>query len=282
MGERRIALSNPDRQLFPRAGFTKAELVDYYRRLAHVLVPHIAGRPMTLGRFPDGVEGRGFAQTECRGAPDWLATHELELRGGGRRRFCLLNDEASLAWAGNLSTIELHPYPWRVERPELPDALLLDLDPGAGAGLAACCEVALLVRDSLEDRGLAATVKTSGGGGLHVAAPLEPVHTFEDTKGFARSLAGELARRHPDLITDAQSRAARAGRVLIDWAQNDARRSTVAPYSLRAADYPLVSTPVSWAEVERAPGELWFEASAVLERVERLGDLYAVPRRARL
>jgi bifunctional non-homologous end joining protein LigD len=271
----RVQLTSLDKLLFPRAGFTKAGLIDYYRRVAPVLVPHIAGRPMTLGRFPGGVDGRGFAQTECRGAPDWLHTYEIELRSGERRRYCLLDDEAALVWAANLGTIELHPYPWRTERPELPDALLLDLDPGDGAGLAECCRVALLLRAELQQLGMSPAVKTSGGGGLHVAAALEPVHTFEDTKRFARDLAQRLAAEHPALITAAQRRDERTGRVLIDWSQNDARRSTVAPYSLRAADYPFVSAPVSWDEVAGDPDALWFEARRVLERAERLGDLFA-------
>ena len=267
----RVQLTSLDKLLFPKAGFTKADLIDYYRTVAHALIPHIAGRPMTLGRFPNGVEERGFAQTECRGAPEWMHTHEIELRSGERRRYCLLDGEDALVWAANLGTIELHPYPWRASRAELPDALLLDLDPGDGAGLRECCEVALLAREELNRP---AAVKTSGGGGLHIAAPLEREHTFEETKRLARDLAEQLAQRHPRLVTAGSQRAARAGRVLIDWAQNDARRSTVAPYSLRAADYPLVSTPITWDEVAGDPDALWFEARVVLERVERLGDLY--------
>jgi bifunctional non-homologous end joining protein LigD len=272
---RRVPLTNLDRMLFPRAGFSKADLIDYYRRVAHVLVPHIARRPMTLGRFPDGVDGRGFAQTECRGAPEWLATHEIELRNGQPRRYCLLDDEASLVWAANQSTIELHPYPWTAARAELPDSLLLDLDAGPGAGLRECCRVALILREELRALDLNAAVKTSGGGGLHLVVPLEAGHTFDDTKGFARRLAEDLAQRHPDLITAASSRAERAGRVLIDWLQNEGRRTTAAPYSLRAADYPLVSTPITWEEVAADPDQLWFEADTVVERVERHGDLFA-------
>ena len=272
---RRLAVTSLDKLLFPRAGFTKADLIDYYRRIAPVLAPHIAGRPMTLGRFPAGVDGRGFAQTECRGAPDWLHTYELELRGGGRRRYCLLDDAAALVWAANLGTIELHPYPWRVAQPEAPDALLFDLDPGTGAGLKECCQVALIIREELATRGLTCVAKTSGGGGLHLVAPLEPGHTFEQTKRFARTLTEDLARRLPDLITAATERKERAGRVLIDWLQNDARRSTVAPYSLRAADCPLVSTPIGWDEVAGDPDGLWFDAQGVLGRVEGRGDLHA-------
>jgi bifunctional non-homologous end joining protein LigD len=272
---RRLAVTSLDKPLFPLAGFTKADLIDYYRRIAHVLAPHIAGRPMTLGRFPHGVDGGGFAQTECRGAPDWLRTYELELRGGGMRRYCLLDDEAALVWAANLGTIELHPYPWRAERPEEPDALLFDLDPGEGAGLAECCSVALIARVELAELELSCVAKTSGGGGLHLVAPLERGHTFEQTKRFARALAEELGRRHPRLVTATSQRSERAGRVLIDWLQNDARRSTVAPYSLRAADYPLVSTPITWDEIGGDPDSLWFDAAAVLDRVARHGDLYA-------
>ena len=255
-----VALTNLDRVLWPDAGFTKGDLVDYYRRIAPVLLPHLRGRPLTLWRFPSGVHERGWWQNECRGAPEWMRT--AELRG---QRFCVAEDEASLVWLANQGTVELHPFPFRLDGPERPLALLLDLDPGPPAGLEAARDVALLLRERVPG----ARVKTSGRGGLHLLAPPPP--TFAAAKARARELAEELAAARPDLVVAVQSRAARRGRVLVDWLQNDPTRTTVAPYSLRGARRPAVSTPVTWDEVER--GELAFEAADVLARVERLGDL---------
>jgi bifunctional non-homologous end joining protein LigD len=260
-----VALTNLDRVLWPAAGFTKGDLVDYYRAIAPVLLPHLRGRPLTLWRFPLGVHERGFWQNECRGAPPWLPT--TELRG---QRFCVVDDERSLLWVANLGTVELHPFPFRLEAPERPLALVLDLDPGPPAALDECREVALLLRERLD----APRVKTSGKGGLHVLAA--PPASFAAAKQRARSLAEELAAERPDLVVAAQRREARRGKVLVDWLQNDPTRALAAPYSLRAARRPLVSAPVTWDEVER--GELVWEAADVLARVERLGDLLAVSR----
>lgn len=248
-----VALSNLDRVLWPETGFTKGDLVEYYRRIGPVLLPHLADRPLTLWRFPSGVHRRGWWQNECRGAPAWLRV--AELRG---QRFCVAEDERGLVWLANQGTVELHPFPFRLAEPERPLALVLDLDPGAPAGLDAAREVALLLRDRVPG----AHVKTSGRGGLHVLAPAP--ETFAEAKAEARRLAEELAAERPDLVVATQRREARRGKVLVDWLQNDATRTTVAPWSLRAARRPLVSTPVSWDEVER--GELVFDARDALER----------------
>jgi bifunctional non-homologous end joining protein LigD len=256
-----VALTNLDRVLWPAAGFTKGDMVSYYRAIAPVLLPHLRGRPLTLWRFPLGVHERGFWQNECRGAPDWLRT--TAIRG---QRFCVVDDERSLLWVANLGTVELHTFPFRLEEPERPLALVLDLDPGPPAGLDECREVALLLRERLE----APLVKTSGKGGLHVLAPPPP--SFADAKELARSLAEGLAAERPDLVVSVQRREARRGKVLVDWLQNDPTRATAAPYSLRAARRPVVSTPVTWQEVEHGP--LSFEADEVLARVARLGDLF--------
>lgn len=255
-----VTLTNLDRVLWPRAGFTKGDMIAYYRAIAPVLLPHLADRALTLWRYPSGVHRRGFWQNECRGAPEWLRT--VELRG---QRFCVADDEDSLLWLANLGAVELHPFPFRLREPETPLALVLDLDPGPPAGLEECGRVALLLRERLES----ARVKTSGRGGLHVLAPPPP--TFAEAKAQARRLAQGLAAERPDLVVAFQRREARRGKVLVDWLQNDPTRSTVAPYSLRGAERPLVSTPVTWEEVER--GELAFEADEVLARVDRLGDL---------
>ena len=273
LGGRRVELTTPDRVLWPAAGFTKRDLLDYYLRVAPVLLPHLADRPLTLGRFPEGVEGRGFAQTECRGAPAWLRTEPIRLRGGEIRNYCVVEDDAGLAWLASLSVIELHTF-LGLDRP---DSIVFDLDPGEPADIVDCAEVALLLRDRLGDE---AVVKTSGSVGLHVFVPTTA--PYEETRAFARRVAEELEAAHGARVISTTDRAARTGKVLIDWMQNAPMRSTVAPYSLRAAPWPTVSTPVSWEEVtrcaaERRPELLTFLAGDVLERVERLervGELF--------
>ena len=260
-----VAVTSRERVLWPETGFTKGALADYYRSVAPVLVPHLAGRAVTLRRFPEGVEGPSWFQDECRGAPPWMTT--AQVRG---RRFCVLDSPDALVWAANLSTIELHPYPFRVGDPERATYLVFDLDPGDGATAVDCCAVALRLRARFPD----ARVKTSGVLGLHVYVPTSA--PFAEAKALAREVATELAVETPELVTATQKRAARAGRVLVDWLQNDPSRSTVAPYSLRAAPWPLASTPLTWDEVERAgePRELVFTADDVLARLGRYGDLF--------
>jgi bifunctional non-homologous end joining protein LigD len=276
---RRLRLTNLERVLWPRAGFTKRELIEYYLSVAPVLLPHLRRRPLTLGRWPRGIEGRGFAMTECRGRPEWLRTRPLRLRDGRVRHYCAVEDEPSLAWVANLGTIELHAYHFDAERPDEPTLVALDLDPGPGAGLLDACRVALLLRERLEDLGLEGCPKTSGGAGVHVYIPLGAPHPAERTRELARGLAATLAADRSDLVTDDPRAPARRGRVLVDWLQSEPRRSTVAPYSLRATDLPVVSTPVEWSELEAAvqsgdPGSLRFGPSEVLRRVERRGDLF--------
>jgi bifunctional non-homologous end joining protein LigD len=268
---RRVELRTPDRVLWPAAGFTKRDLLDYYLSVAPVLLPHLRDRPLTLGRFPTGVEGRGFAETEARAAPDWLRTEPIRLRGGEIRNYCVVEDEAGLAWLANRSVIELHPF-LGLDRPH---AIVFDLDPGEPADVVDCARVALRLRERLGDD---AVVKTSGSVGLHVFVPTAA--TYEETRAFARRLAEELEAAVPDRVVSTTARAARPGKVLVDWMQNAPMRSTVAPYSLRAAPWPTVSMPVSWDEVERCAAErrpelLTFLAWHVPERVERLGDLFA-------
>jgi bifunctional non-homologous end joining protein LigD len=271
---RDVAVTSLDRVLYPETGFTKGDLVAYYRAIAPALVPHLAGRPLTLGRWPGGVEGAGFAQTECRGAPPWLATQPVQLGDGRVRNFCLVGDVSSLLWVANLGTIELHPFVAHGTAPAVPTAVVFDLDPGPPAGLSDCCEVALALHDVLAESDLQAFAKTSGSAGLHVYVPLNSPHTFEQTKSFARTTAERLAEELPNLVTAQLRKTARNGKVLVDWVQNDPARSTVAVYSLRAARRPGVSTPLAWDEVERRP-PLGFAPAEALERVERIGDLFA-------
>lgn len=267
-----VPVSNLDKVLWPETGFTKGEMIQYYVRIAPSLLPHLAGRPLTLGRFPTGAERDGFAQTECRGAPDWMRTAEVRLRSGEIRRQCLATNPASLAWMANQNAIELHIFTWTLEDPEHPAELIFDLDPGPGADVLTAARVALPLRDELRGFGLDPVVKTSGSLGLHVVAALRTAWTFERAKGFARALSELMAERHPDLVVASSGRSLRAGKVLLDWLQNDRSRTTIAPYSLRATPLPTVSTPVTWAEVEEAvrrprPGALTFLPADVLDRV---------------
>jgi bifunctional non-homologous end joining protein LigD len=281
IGRRVLSLSNLDKVLWPEAGFTKGQMIAYYRAVAPALLPHLAGRPVTLKRYPDGVDGWCWFQTRCPSPPAWLRTHRVPSTADADRVFdyCGIEDEASLVWAANLAAIELHPLLCRADRLDRPAELVFDLDPGHPAGLVDCCRTALRLREALDGLGLASFPKTSGWLGLHVYVPLAPTHNFDDTKRFARSLARRLAREHPEHVLDRAERAQRIGRVFIDWSQNNPARSMVAPYSLRGASAPTVSMPLAWEEVERAVGTedeapLIFAASRVMDRLDRLGDLF--------
>jgi bifunctional non-homologous end joining protein LigD len=270
-----LELTSREKVMWPSTGFTKGDLLDYYARVAAVLLPHLADRPLTLGRFPGGIEERGFAQTECRGSPEWVRTAPIRLRDGRIRNFCLASDAASLLWIANLGTVELHIFMAAVHALDQPKAVLFDLDPEPPAGLAEVCRVALLLRERLGARGLTAVVKTTGGAGLHVVVPLNRPHPYAQTREFARRLAHELARDDDQIVASATRRVEREGTVLIDWAQNSERRSVVAPYSLRAGYVPLVSAPVAWEEVEPGNEALLFGPDEVLDRIARVGDLFS-------
>ena len=286
---RRLTLTSLDKVLWPASGFTKGHMLAYYASVADALLPHIAGRPVTLGRFPEGVERPGFAGTECRGRPDWLRTRPLPLRSGEVRNFCLLDDAASLLWAVNLGSVELHPYLGAGAEGNDAVVAVFDLDPAPGASLLDAARMALHIRSLLAAVGLAAFAKTSGASGLHVVVPLGEPHPYEEVSAFAAGIAGALEAEHPGEVSQAARRAGRAGRVLVDWRQNHPRRSTIAPYSLRSTPRPLVSAPVDWPEIEDAvaagaPEALVFPPATVLDRAERLGDLHApvLTRRQRL
>jgi bifunctional non-homologous end joining protein LigD len=257
-------ITNPDRELWP--GLTKRWLADWYAEVAPVIVPHLAGRPLTMARFPHGVAGRGFLQNECRGAPDYVRTTTLALRDGRTRTYCVVDDERSLRWVANQNAIELHPY-----LGEPPAAIAFDLDPQPPRGLDDARRVALRLHEELPE----AVVKTSGATGLHVVGATRERRPYEDTRAEARGLAERLEREAPELVSASTRPADRAGRVFVDWLQNHPRRSTIAPYSLRALrDGPGVSAPVRWEEVA-GDGPLRFTPEQVLERVARHGDLFA-------
>jgi bifunctional non-homologous end joining protein LigD len=275
-----VQLTNLDRVLWPDTGMTKASMVRYYETVADVLLPHVRERPMTLGRFPTGVHEKGWYQTNCRGAPSWMEVAEIPGRRGAVHRMCLVNDAESLLWVANQGTIELHPYLSAASAFDEPVVLVIDLDPGAGVGLIESCRAALVVRDSLAADGLPASVKTSGSSGIHLFVGLAPGATFAATRAYARALARDLVQARPNEFTDAFPMAARTGKILIDWRQNERSRSMIAPYSLRATPWPLVSAPLTWEEVRDAAGStgarpLVFGPADVVRRMDDRGDLFA-------
>ncbi len=271
---RRLQLSNLDKVIWPATGTTKGDLVTYYLEVAPAILPHLSGRALTLKRYPDGVEGGSFYEKNCPShRPGWVPTSSM-----GGTAYCRAEEPATLVWLANLASVELHPGLGRLPDLGSPTAVVFDLDPGPPAGLMQCCRVALAVRDLLSQLGLHSWAKTSGNKGLQVYAPLNSGATYASTAPFAKAVARLLERRHPDLVLSHQQRAARTGKVLIDWAQNGASRTTVSVYSLRAAARPTVSTPVRWDEVERALGagdadQLRFDWRAVLRRLESEGEL---------
>jgi bifunctional non-homologous end joining protein LigD len=268
--------------LYPQTGFTKAEVLDFYQRVAAVLVPHIAGRPVTLKRYPEGVDGQAFFQKHVTAhRPDWIRTAEVPSessrgRSSGPVTYLVVDDLPALIWAANLAGLELHVPMWRMPDIRRPDLLVFDLDPGPPANIVDCCRVAEDLRPLLEADGLAPLAKTSGGKGLQLYARISGL-TSDQASDQARAYAEQLEREHPRRIVSRMTKALRTGKVLIDWSQNNGSKTTVAPYSLRARPSPTVSTPVSWDEVQAChrPDELFFTADVTLDRVAELGDLFA-------
>jgi bifunctional non-homologous end joining protein LigD len=276
----KLALSNLDKVLYPAAGFTKAQVIDYYQRIAPALLPYIADRPVTIKRYPDGVDGKFFFQKNAPAHPDWVPTARIPSPGSTKSReeveYILGGDLATLIWAANLAALELHTPMWRYPEIGQPDLLVFDLDPGPPATIVECCEVALLLRPLLADRGLEPVAKTSGRKGMQLYAAVSGV-TSEQTSDLAKELAEQLEEQQPDLVVSRMTRALRPRKVLVDWSQNNAAKTTVAPYSLRAREEPTVSTPVTWDEVEscKRAEDLMFTAEDVLRRVAESGDLLA-------
>jgi bifunctional non-homologous end joining protein LigD len=275
---RRLSLSNLDKVMYPATGFTKGQLIDYYTRVAPVLLPHLRDRPLTLKRYPNGVEGGHFYEKQCPShRPEWVRSEPVEL-SSKTIDFCVCDDLPTLVWLANLADLELHPSLSKVPDVERPTVMAFDLDPGPPAGIAECCEVALILRDALGRIGLECFPKTSGSKGIQVYVPLnvDGVDYDHGTKPLSQALARHLEAEHPKLIVSTQKKELRKGKVLIDWSQNDEHKTTVSVYSLRARERPTVSTPLDWDELEAADaGALVFEAGDVLERVEERGDLFA-------
>jgi bifunctional non-homologous end joining protein LigD len=279
---RHLVLSNMDKVLYPASGFTKGEVVDYYSRIADVLLPHLRGRPLTRKRWPDGVDGPSFFEKNApRGMPDWVRTVTLPVPGSTKQRetvdFVITDDLPTLVWTANLAALELHVPQWRVgPRGAVlaPDLLVIDLDPGPPAGLAECMQVALAVRDRLAADGLTAYPKTSGNKGMQLYAAVAGEQDSDVISGYAKRIAQELEQELPELVLSRMTRSLRPGKVFLDWSQNNAAKTTVAPYSLRGRDTPTVSTPLTWTEVS-AGQPVRFLPQDVLARVAEHGDLLA-------
>jgi bifunctional non-homologous end joining protein LigD len=295
---RDLTLTNLAKVLYPADGFTKAEVLDYYQRVSAVLLPHVAGRPMTLKRYPDGVDDQSFfAKHAPAGRPDWVRTEEIVSSSSRSRspgepiEYVVIDDLPALMWAANLAALELHVPMWRFPEtasgggygaapaPEHglePDLLVFDLDPGAPATIVDCCRVAEALRPVLADADLDALPKTSGGKGLQLYARVSGM-SAEQASALAKDFAERMEREFPRLVVSRMTRSLRPGKVLIDWSQNNGSKTTVAPYSLRAREHPTVSAPVTWDEVGacREVADLFFTAPDVLARVEERGDLFA-------
>jgi bifunctional non-homologous end joining protein LigD len=273
-----LKLSNLDKVLYPEVGFTKGEVIDYYARVAPVMLTHIAGRCTTLRRFPNGVDAQSFFEKRCPShRPDWVDTAPGPGDRGGPIGYCLLDDRAALVWAANLAALELHTPMARAADIESPAMVVFDLDPGPATAMTECAAVALDIRDALDGLDLVLFPKTSGSKGLQLYLPLNTPHTHDHAAEFALTLAQLMERHHGDRVVSNMKKELRKGKVLIDWSQNSRHKTTVCAYSLRARPHPTVSTPVTWDEVEAAADgeELSFEAGDVLDRIGDLGDLFA-------
>jgi bifunctional non-homologous end joining protein LigD len=278
---KKLSVSNLDKVLYPKVGFTKGQVVDYYIRIAPVLLPHLQDRPLTMKRYPNGVEGEFFYEKNCPShRPTWVKTAKVWSEGNKRMmNYCLANDLPTLVWAANLADLELHTSLARKRNVARPTMMVFDLDPGAPADIVQCCQVGLWLRELLSKMKLKSFAKTSGSKGLQVYVPLNTPVMFDQTKDLSRALAQLLEREHADLVTSNMSRALRKGKVFVDWSQNDEHKTTICVYSLRAKEEPTVSTPVTWDEVanclkKKKADLLKFRSDKTLARVEKMGDLF--------
>jgi bifunctional non-homologous end joining protein LigD len=280
---KKLSVSNLNKVLYPKVGFTKGQVIDYYIRVAPVLLPHLKDRPLTMKRYPDGVEGEFFYEKNCPShRPKWVQTAKVWSEGNNRMmNYCLANDLPTLVWAANLADLELHTSLARKKDVSRPTTMVFDLDPGPPADIVQCCQIGLWLRDLLAKMKLKSFAKTSGSKGLQVYVPLNTSVTFEQTKNISRALAQHLEGEHVDLVTSNMSKAVRKGKVFVDWSQNDEHKTTICVYSLRAKEEPTVSTPVTWDEVgtclkKKKADLLKFRSDQVLARVGKKGDLFAL------
>jgi bifunctional non-homologous end joining protein LigD len=281
MAGRRFLLSNLEKDLYPSYGFTKARILEYYRSVALFILPYLRDRPVTLKRYPDGVEKDFFFEKRCpEHHPDWVKTAQISRDDENPIKYCLINDLETLIWVENLASLELHVSLARAEYPQTPDSMVFDLDPGDSASILDCSRIALILHDLLFQIGLMSYVKTSGRKGLHVYVPLNNKETtFEETKKFSKTVAGIMQKHYPDLVTSKMAKPERKGKVFINWSQNDASKTMICVYSLRAQEKPFVSFPLGWRELENLYDQHEVQKfqivhSEALSRIARLGDLF--------
>ena len=279
---KRLSLSNLDKVLYPATGFTKGQVIDYYARIAPALLPHLKGRPVTMKRYPNGVDAEFFYEKNApKHRPDWVKTSPIWSRHNRRHiNYLLVEDLPTLTWLANLASLEIHPSLALGKDYDCPTMMVFDLDPGPPANIVQCSQVGLWLREIFEHWGLQCFPKTSGSKGLQVYVPLNTPTSYDVTKTFAQALAHLLENEHPELIVSEMKKSIRSGKIFVDWSQNDEHKTTVSVYSLRAREHPTASTPVTWEEVERALKKkdaslLVFEAPQVIARFEKMGDLHA-------
>jgi bifunctional non-homologous end joining protein LigD len=279
---KKLAVSNLDKVLYPKVGFTKGQVIDYYIRIAPMLLAHLKDRPLTMKRYPNGVDKEFFYEKNCpTHRPKWVKTAKVWSEGNDRyMNYCLAQDLPTLVWAANLADLELHTSLAKKNDVAKPTMMVFDLDPGAPADIVQCCQVGIWLRDLLSEMKLKSFAKTSGSKGLQVYVPLNTPVTFDQTKDLSRALAQLLENAHGNLVTSNMSKSVRKGKVFVDWSQNDEHKTTICVYSLRAKDEPTVSTPVTWDEVanclkKKKANLLKFRSDQTLERAKKLGDLFA-------
>jgi bifunctional non-homologous end joining protein LigD len=277
-----LKLSNLEKILYPAAGVTKQQVIDYYVRIAPAMLPHLKDRPLTRKRYPNGVDQEFFYEKNApQHRPEWVKTVPIWSEGNHRMvHYILANDLPTLVWLANLAAIELHPSLSLARDIPCPTMMVFDLDPGPPANIVQCCQVGVWLREIFEHFKLQSFPKTSGSKGLQLYVPLNTPTRYEETKTFARALAQLLEHDHRGMVVSDMSKKLRAGKVFVDWSQNDEHKTTIAVYSLRARERPTVSTPVTWQEVEHAlkkkdPTLLIFESMKTVKRVEKMGDLFA-------
>ncbi len=276
----KVTVSNLGKVFYPATGFTKKDVIDYYIRISEHLLPHLKDRPITLKRYPNGVEGEFFYEKRCPSSrPKWVRTTKVPKADGSDINYCVIDSLPALVWAANMADLELHTFLHKMNKTSRPTAIAFDLDPGPPADILQCCEVALRLRTVFDTLKLRSFAKTSGSKGMQIYVPLNSAVHYDQTKTFAHNLSILMEREFPQLVVSKMLKSLRAGKVFMDWSQNDDTKTTVNVYSLRAKQKPTVSTPLDWSEVESAHKRkkaalLAFEPKDVLRRTAKMGDLF--------